>query len=181
MKKVAAFGELMLRLNPDGYLRLTQASDLHMSFAGGEANAAVSISNFGTDTVFVTKLPDNDLGKMAVRELRKYGVNGDHIAWGGPRIGIYFVEKGASQRPSRVLYDRGGSSIALARRVSLYRNYAGPGRGVPGYLPGRPEGMQETRNYRKLRSQLPWKTMEPERSRRGHGRAYGVCGCMYCK
>ncbi|HIS30792.1 MAG TPA: sugar kinase [Candidatus Limivivens intestinipullorum] len=116
MKKVAAFGELMLRLNPDGYLRLTQASDLHMSFAGGEANAAVSISNFGTDTVFVTKLPDNDLGKMAVRELRKYGVNGDHIAWGGPRIGIYFVEKGASQRPSRVLYDRGGSSIALARR-----------------------------------------------------------------
>lgn len=115
MKKVVTFGEIMMRLNPDGYLKLMQAQNLDVSFAGGEANVAVSVANFGMEAAFVTKLPDNILGKRAAMELRKYGVDVSHITYGGPRIGVYFVEKGASQRPSKVLYDRSGSSIALAR------------------------------------------------------------------
>lgn len=114
MKKVITFGEIMLRLNPEGYLKLIQSDSLQMSFAGGEANVAVSVANFGMDTEFVTKVPDNVLGKRAVMELRKHGVGTKHIVFGGPRLGTYYVEKGASQRPSKVLYDRAGSSISLA-------------------------------------------------------------------
>lgn len=116
MKKVVTFGELMMRLNPEGYLKLQQARALDISFAGGEANVAVSVANFGMDAAFVTKLPDNVLGKRAAMELKKYGVDVKNIVYGGPRLGLYFVEKGASQRPSKVLYDRSGSSISLAQR-----------------------------------------------------------------
>lgn len=116
MKEVVTFGEIMMRLNPEGYLKLQQAHELQISFAGGEANVAVSIANFGMDTAFVTKLPDNELGHMAASELKKQGVNTRRIVYGGPRIGVYYVEKGASQRPSKVLYDRAASSIALAKR-----------------------------------------------------------------
>lgn len=116
MKKVVSFGEIMMRLNPQGYLKLRQAQSLQVSFAGGEANVAVSIANFGMKSEFVTKLPDNDLGHMAEQELRKYQVDTENIVYGGPRLGVYYVEKGASQRPSKVLYDRANSSIALAQR-----------------------------------------------------------------
>ncbi len=115
MKKVISFGEIMMRLNPHGYLKLRQAQDLKVSFAGGEANVAVSVANFGMKSEFVSKLPDNDLGHMAEQELRKYAVDTGHMIYGGPRLGVYYVEKGASQRPSKVLYDRANSSIALAR------------------------------------------------------------------
>ena len=103
MSRVVTFGEIMMRLNPEGYMELLQAPSLNISFAGGEANAAVSIANFGMDVDFVTKLPKNVLGKRAAMELRKYGVEVNKIVYGGPRLGTYFVEKGVSQRPVMVL------------------------------------------------------------------------------
>lgn len=114
MKKVVTFGEVMLRLAPEGYLRFVQADTFGATFGGGEANVAVSLSNFGYDAAFVTKLPTHEIGQMAVNSLRKYGVNTDHITRGGERVGIYYLEKGASQRPSKVIYDRAYSSISAA-------------------------------------------------------------------
>ena len=114
MSRVITFGEIMMRLNPPGYLRLLQTPIFEISFAGGEANVAVSLANFGLDVSFVTKLPENDLGRCVINELRRYGVDVRDIAFGGDRLGIYFVEKGASQRSSKVLYDRAHSSIAEA-------------------------------------------------------------------
>lgn len=106
----------MMRLNPEGYLRFVQADKFEASYAGGEANVAVSLANFGLDASFVTKLPSNPLGESARNAVRHFGVDTGDIVWGGPRLGIYFVEKGASQRASKVVYDRAGSSIATARR-----------------------------------------------------------------
>lgn len=114
MAKFVCFGEIMARLNPIGNLRLVQAENLEISYAGGEANVAVSLANYGKDVSFVTKLPDNDLAKAALRKLRSYGVDVDDVVLGGERMGIYFVEKGASQRASKVLYDRMNSAIAEA-------------------------------------------------------------------
>ena len=114
MVKVITFGEIMLRLAPQGYLRFFQNDMLEATFGGGEANVAVSLANFGIEAAFVTKLPDNDIGTAAVNELRKFGVDTAHIVRGGERMGIYFLEKGASQRASKVIYDRKYSSIAEA-------------------------------------------------------------------
>lgn len=114
--KVITFGEIMLRLAPEGYYRFVQAEKFGATFGGGEANVSVSLANYGIDTAFVTKLPNHELGQAAVNSLRKYGVNTDFIVRGGPRVGIYYLEKGASQRPSKVIYDRAGSSIALATK-----------------------------------------------------------------
>ncbi len=114
MAKVVTFGEIMLRLKPEGYLRFFQNDKMEATFGGGEANVAVSLANFGMDTAFVTKLPDNDIGEAAVRSLKYFGVDTDMIARGGDRVGIYFLETGASQRASKVIYDRAGSSIAEA-------------------------------------------------------------------
>jgi len=112
--KVVCFGEVMMRLNPSGFDRFIQADSFEISYAGGEANVAVSLANFGMSASFVTKLPLNDISFAARNSLRCYGVDVSSITWGGPRLGIYFVEKGASQRPSKVIYDRAGSSIQLA-------------------------------------------------------------------
>ena len=114
--RVVTFGEIMMRLNPEGYFRFVQADKLEVSYAGGEANVAVSLANYGIDASFVTKLPDNPFGAAARNEVRRFGVDTTDIVWGGPRLGIYFAEKGASQRASKVVYDRAGSSIALATR-----------------------------------------------------------------
>ena len=116
MKKIVTFGEIMMRLNPEGYLRFVQADRYEATYAGGEANVAVSLANYGVDVAFVTKLPDNPLGAAARNEVRRFGVGTDDIVWGGPRLGLYFAEKGASQRGSKVVYDRAGSSMALAKR-----------------------------------------------------------------
>jgi len=115
MSKVITFGEIMLRLAPEGYLRFVQADKLGASFGGGEANVAVSLAGFGVEAAFVTKLPNNEIGQAAINSLRRYGVNTGKIIRGGPRLGIYYLEKGASQRASKVIYDRAGSSIALAQ------------------------------------------------------------------
>ena len=114
MAKVVCFGEIMLRLSPPGYMRLSQAKLFDVVYGGGEANVSVSLANFGTSTAFVTKLPDNPIGQAALNELRKYGVNTKYIARGGERLGIYYLEKGASQRASKVVYDRNHSSISTA-------------------------------------------------------------------
>lgn len=110
--KVVSFGEIMLRLSPDGYYKLFQKPELNTSFCGAEANVAVALSNFGDEAEFVTALPDNDIGRAACRELMRYGVKTDNIVYTGDRLGIFFAEKGASQRPSKVIYDRKNSAIA---------------------------------------------------------------------
>ena len=114
--KVVCFGEIMMRLNPEGYRRFVQADRLEVSYAGGEANVAVSLANYGMEAAYVTKLPDNPFGQAARNEVRRFGVDTGSIVWGGPRLGVYYVEKGAAQRASKVVYDRAGSSIALAKR-----------------------------------------------------------------
>ncbi|MBN2861416.1 MAG: sugar kinase [Sphaerochaetaceae bacterium] len=114
MATVVCFGEIMLRLNPEGYLRLNQAQRLMVSYAGGEANVAVSLANYGDTARFISVVPDNKLGESARNSLRQFGVDTTHLYMGGERLGIYFVEKGASQRPSTVIYDRKHSSIATA-------------------------------------------------------------------
>lgn len=116
MAKVVTFGEIMLRLAPMGYDRFVQSKEFGVVYGGGEANVAVSLANYGKDAYFVTKLPKHEIGQSAVNELRRYGVNTDYIARGGERVGIYFCEKGSSQRPSKVIYDRAYSSISEAKR-----------------------------------------------------------------
>lgn len=113
-KKVVTFGEIMLRLAPEGYYRFVQADSFGATYGGGEANVAVSLANYGFDASFVTKLPRHEIGQAAVNSLRRYGVDTTKIVRGGERVGIYFLEKGASQRPSKVIYDRAGSAIAEA-------------------------------------------------------------------
>ena len=113
--KVVTFGEIMLRLAPEGYLRFTQADKFGVVYGGGEANVSVSLANYGLDSAFVTKLPAHEIGQSAINALRRYGVDTSMVVRGGDRVGIYFNEKGASQRPSKVIYDRAGSSIAMAK------------------------------------------------------------------
>ena len=112
--KTICFGELMLRLAPEGYLRFSQADRFGAVFGGAEANVAVSLANYGVDAAFVSKLPAHEIGQAAVNSLRKFGVDTSKIVRGGARVGIYYCEKGASQRPSKVIYDRAGSAIATA-------------------------------------------------------------------
>jgi len=114
MKRIVTFGEIMMRLNPEGYLRYVQADRFEATYAGGEANVAVSLANYGMDAAFVTKVPAHEIGQCAVNALRHYGVDTRMIVRGGDRLGIYFCEKGASQRASKVIYDRAGSAIAKA-------------------------------------------------------------------
>ena len=116
MKKVVTFGELMLRLAPESYLRFVQSEKYEATFGGAEANVAVSLANYGMDVAFVTKLPAHEIGQAAVNSLRKFGVDTSKIVRGGERVGIYYCEKGASQRPSKVIYDRAYSSIAMAKK-----------------------------------------------------------------
>lgn len=114
MSKVITFGEIMLRLAPNGYYRFFQNDQLQATFGGGEANVAVSLANFGVDTSFVTKVPQNAIGQGAIDALRAFGVNTENIVRGGDRLGIYFLEKGASQRGSVCIYDRAHSAIQEA-------------------------------------------------------------------
>lgn len=112
MPKVITFGEIMLRLSTPGYQRFSQATSFDVSFGGGEANVAVSLANFGIETEFVTRFPENDIASACIRNLRSYGVGTRHCIFGGSRLGIYFLETGAVARPSKVVYDRAHSSIS---------------------------------------------------------------------
>lgn len=111
-KKIVTFGEIMLRLATPGYLRFGQANELTATFGGGEANVAVSLANYGMDTDYITRLPNNDIARACLQDLRGRGVGTDHILFGGERMGIYFLETGAVARASKVIYDRSHSSIA---------------------------------------------------------------------
>lgn len=117
--KVLTFGEIMLRLKSPGHERLFQSPMLEATFGGGEANVAVSLANFGIDTEFMTILPDNSVADACVRELRKFGVGTQKIQRGEGRMGIYYLECGANQLPSKVVYDRNYSAIALAKPDSI--------------------------------------------------------------
>lgn len=119
MGKVVTFGEIMIRLAPENYLRFVQSEKFEVIYGGAEANVAVSLANFGIDTAFVTKLPAHEIGQAAVNSLRKFGVDTSKIVRGGERVGIYYCEKGASQRPSKVIYDRAYSSIATAQKADF--------------------------------------------------------------
>ncbi len=115
-KRIVTFGEIMLRLAPEGYLRFFQNDTMQATFGGGEANVAVSLANYGMDAAFVTKLPSHAIGQGAVNSLRALGVDTKDIVRGGERVGIYYLEKGASQRGSVCIYDRAYSAIQLAKR-----------------------------------------------------------------
>ena len=113
--KIVTFGELMLRLEPAGYYRFVQVDTMTSTFGGAEANVAVSLANYGMNSVYVTKLPKHEIGQSAVNNLRRYGVCTDYIVRGGERLGIYYNERGASQRGSKCIYDRAHSAIAEAK------------------------------------------------------------------
>ncbi len=113
--KIVTFGEIMLRLSPTGMNnRFVQADQFDVVYGGGEANVAVSCANYGHEAYFVTKLPAHEIGQSALNALRRYGVHTEYIARGGNRLGIYYLESGSAMRPSKVIYDRAGSSIAEA-------------------------------------------------------------------
>lgn len=114
--RVLSFGEILLRLSSPGYTKLFQKDSLDATFCGGEANVAVSLSVFGLESAFLTKLPQNDVGRAAVSSLRYFGVDTSKIMYSDGRMGIYYLEKGVSQRPSKVLYDRAYSAISLAKK-----------------------------------------------------------------
>lgn len=168
MSKVVTFGEIMLRLAPEGYYRFVQADTYGATYGGGEANVSVSLANFGLDSKFVTKLPKHEIGQAGVNSLRKFGVDTSDIVRGGSRVGIYFLEKGASQRPSKVIYDRAGSSIAEAVKedfdwdkifegadlIPFYRDYSRAGRQCGGNLSGSRKESEGKGNHRKLRPEL---------------------------
>ena len=115
MAKVVTFGEIMLRLKSPGYERFFQSPSLEATFGGGEANVSVSLANYGMETAFVSVLPKNDIGEACIRELRGFGVDTSNIVRADGRMGIYYLETGAVQRPSKVIYDRAGSTICEAK------------------------------------------------------------------
>jgi 2-dehydro-3-deoxygluconokinase len=115
VSRYVTFGEIMLRLKPPGNERFLQSPAFEATFGGGEANVAVALANFGLDAAFVTALPKNEIGEAAIRELRGFGVDTSFIRRAGDRMGIYFLETGANQRPSKVIYDRAASAIASAK------------------------------------------------------------------
>ena len=119
MAKVVTMGEIMLRLSTPGNEKFIQADEFDVCYGGGEANVAVSLANYGHDAEFVTKVPDNPIGECAVAALRKMNVKTDNIAKGGERLGIYFLESGASMRASNVVYDRAHSSISTAEAADF--------------------------------------------------------------
>ena len=115
MSRIITMGELMLRLSTYEQKRIVQADSFEVNYGGGEANVAVSLANYGHEAYFVSKLPEHEVGQAALNSLRQYGVHADFIARGGNRLGIYYLETGASLRPSKVIYDRAGSSMSEAR------------------------------------------------------------------
>ncbi|MGC9468874.1 MAG: PfkB family carbohydrate kinase [Anaerolineae bacterium] len=112
MKKIVTFGEIMLRLSPPDHLRFVQAESFDAIYGGGEANVAVSVANYGLPVEYVTRLPNNDIGDACLNFIRRFGVGTQHIVRGGDRLGIYFLETGAVQRGSKVIYDRAGSALS---------------------------------------------------------------------
>ncbi|MBR5479805.1 MAG: sugar kinase [Clostridia bacterium] len=118
-QKIVTFGEIMLRLKSPGNERFFQSPSLEATFGGGEANVAVSLANYGMDASFVTFVPDNDIGTACIGEVRRFGVDTTYMLRGKGRMGVYFLETGSNQRPSKVIYDRADSAIAIAQPGSI--------------------------------------------------------------
>ena len=114
--KVICFGEIMLRLSPPDHLRVAQTRSLDVQYGGSEANVAVALAQFGASSAYVTRVPDNEVGRASLGELKKYGVDTQLTAFGGKRLGLYFLEVGAGNRPSKVVYDREGSGMATLQK-----------------------------------------------------------------
>lgn len=112
MSDIVTFGEIMLRLSTPGFSRFVHTNDFKTTYGGGEANVAVALSSYGLNSYFVTRLPEHEIGESALQTVQRYGVNTDYIVRGGERLGIYFLETGASQRPSKVIYDRANSAVS---------------------------------------------------------------------
>lgn len=117
--KFVCFGEIMARISPVGYKRVVQSTEFEITYGGGEANVAVSLANYGKEAAYVTKLPKNDIAESALRTLRAHGIDVSNVAFGGERVGTYYCEKGASQRASKVTYDRKYSSISMAEKADF--------------------------------------------------------------
>jgi len=118
-KRVVTFGEIMLRLSTPGFKRFVQSDSFDVTYGGGEANVATALANYGLDSCFVSKLPKHEIGQSAINHLRRFGVNTDFIVRGGERVGAYFLESGASQRPSKVVYDRANSAVTTLKNKEL--------------------------------------------------------------
>lgn len=116
MKKIVTFGEILLRLSTERHLRFSQSESYKATYGGGEFNVAVSLANYGLNTEYVTRLPDNELGNCAIKEMRKLNVANDNVVIGGERIGVYFLETGASTRASNIIYDRANSGMATLQK-----------------------------------------------------------------
>jgi len=119
MKKVVTFGEILLRLSTQSFLRFSQAESYKATYGGGEFNVAVSLANYGLEAEFITRLPDNELGHSAIKEMRKLNVQSENVVLGGDRLGLYFLETGASTRASNVIYDRANSAMATIRKGTI--------------------------------------------------------------
>ena len=119
MKKVVTFGEILLRLSTQSFLRFSQAESYKATYGGGEFNVAVSLANYGLEAEFVTRLPDNELGHSAIKEMRKLNVKSENVILGGDRLGLYFLETGASTRASNVIYDRANSAMATIQKGTI--------------------------------------------------------------
>ena len=178
-KKVIAFGELMLRLAPEGYQRFVQAEHFGAVYGGGEANVCVSLANYGFHSTFVTRLPSHEIGQAGINALRRYGVDISYIARGGNRVGIYYLEKGASQRPSKVIYDRSDSSLSTASSEDFCWKEIFQGadscRSLPDGMPSSKGG----RRHHFLRLKLQEEAMEQGKGGTGHGKPLSVCRCLH--
>ncbi|WP_109831057.1 sugar kinase [Reichenbachiella versicolor] len=119
MNKIVCFGELLLRLSPPGYYRIAQTNTLEMEFGGAEYNVATSLAHFGEKPAFVSRVPQNKLGKRAMAEIRRHGIDSSCMVYGGDRLGLYFVEKGVLQRPTEIIYDRENSSLTEAEPLDF--------------------------------------------------------------
>lgn len=168
-KKVITFGEIMLRLATPDYLRFCQANQFNATFGGGEANVAASLANYGIETEFVTRLPQNDIARACVMELRKQGIGTSKIIYGGERLGIYFLETGAVARASKVVYDRAHSSIAEIRPGMIdWDEYSRMPLGFTGQVSRQPyPKVPPTYAWKRYRRQTDWASRYPATSTTG--------------
>ena len=188
--KFLTFGEIMLRLKAPGQECFFQSPMLEATFGGGEANVAVSLANYGEDAAFLTVLPDNAIADACKAELRRFNVDTKRIVTGEGRMGIYYLEGGANQRPSKVVYDRAWSAIALAKPGDIDWDKAFDGVNwfhITGITPAISESAMElsvesVKEAKKLRPQLPQEPLEVrQEGQRGHTRDRKVCGCRHCQ
>ena len=191
MGKIVTLGEIMLRLSTPGNTRFVQSDSFDVVYGGGEANVAVSCANYGHEAYFVTKLPKHEIGQSAVNALRKYGVKTDFITRGGDRVGIYYLETGASMRPSKVIYDRAHSAISEADPTDFDFDAIMEGADWfhwSGITPAISDKAAELTRLRSRqtswcdgfrRPQLPQKTVDKRKGTVCHETVDEVCRCMY--